>query len=117
MDTVSRSRFYRRLQKTAKFLAEKRYEKEQRFKVYEFTKFHSLFPHTYPNLLASEYGIYSDGFKPDNQTRISHYAFLKGYITGASIDLCQAGEQDSETYNSLLSMSYDDDWIQHHLTF
>ena len=75
IDTVSTPRFYRRFPLVAKFLASQKYSKGKTSSVYEFRKFHSLYGHTFPNLLASTYGLEKIPYRGKNRTRIEHYAF------------------------------------------
>lgn len=116
VDTVSRGRFYRKYPKLAKFLVETKYDSKKANRVFEFTKMNSLYGHTFPNLLASEYGLEFDPWRGRNRTRIEHFAFDQGYVTGVSQDLCQVQEQDVEVYDQMFDESYDDTWIQHHAT-
>ena len=93
VDVLSRNHFQRRYHKTGQFFRNYHYSKKRDKKVYEFFRFHSLIGYTFPNLLASVYGVDQGyGWSATNLKSVEHYAQDAGYITAITSDLCVHGE-------------------------
>jgi hypothetical protein len=100
IDVLSRNNFWRRYHKTGSFFKNYHYSQKKNKKVYEFLRFHSLIGYTFPNLLASVYGVEQGyGWNSYDLKRVEHYAQDAGYITGISSDLCEYGEYFTKCKN------------------
>ena len=63
VDTVSRGRFFRVYPKTIEYLTDLKNRDNSPIRLADFSKFHSIEGHTFPNLIASTYGIEGKGWK------------------------------------------------------
>ena len=109
MDTVSRARFHRRFYNLRKFLVKYHYSKDKSKRVYEFFRVHSNRGYTSPNLIGQTYGNYNDAYD-QREKRIEHYAHEKGYVTGITMDFCEASEVDRKS--KFLSLFLNHSWIR-----
>ena len=94
IDTLSRGNFHRKYRYTKKFLNKYNYKNQASLRLYEYFRLHSVRSWTYPNLVASDYGLTSSDFN-EKRKRLSSYARENGYVTGYSSDYCSICEGDS----------------------
>ena len=97
IDTLSRSNFHRKYRKTKKILGKYNYKNQASSRLYEYFRLHSIRSYTFPNLIASSYGITDetyDTMPKSYRKRITRYAQEKGYITGFGADYCSICEAD-----------------------
>ena len=89
-DTISRTHFHRKFQKTLKFLNEfSKYEpnyKKKNITIFEFFKYHSIKDNTDPNLKATYYGINNRNKKGNN---FANHFSDNGFIIGRSNTYCE----------------------------
>ena len=97
LDTVSRARFHRNLHKVAEFLKKYHFSFKKNKLVYEFFRLHSNRGYTSPNLMGQTYGEYDHAYDLNVLKRIEHYAHEEGYITGITMDFCEANEVDRKS--------------------
>ena len=94
IDTLSRANFHRKYRYTKKFLNKYNFKNQASSRLYEYFRLHSVKSYTYPNLVASSYGIPGSGYDGPRK-RVSTYARESGYITGYSSDYCSICEGDA----------------------
>ena len=97
VDTVSRNDFQRKFKKTAKFLKEYNFVNKEKYRAYQFFRFHSIQDFTFPNLFASSYGRNFKQWNKHKLKRIQTHAAEKGYVTGLSSDCCVVAETETKS--------------------
>ena len=95
IDTLSRSNFHRKYKDTKKILKKYNFRNQASSRLYEFFRLHSIKSYTFPNLIASSYGIPdSDAMPKKYRKRINRYAEEQGYVTAFAADFCAYAEAE-----------------------
>jgi len=114
IDALSRANALRKLPKTMKWFDSFTNNKNPSADAFQFFKYHSIAPYTYPNLYEALYGKHPQDPTLSKAKPIESFVKQyqeKGFITGHATDFCQTSPLDIATDEPILDTPYDHEGI------